>query len=68
MTAALLVRIDDDVVGRLWLDAKKRFCFQYSNSWLEQSKIPLSLSLPLRILPLAGTDGPTSGKSPTKGG
>jgi serine/threonine-protein kinase HipA len=51
MTAALLVRIDDDVVGRLWLDAKKRFCFQYSNSWLERSKIPLSLSLPLRTNP-----------------
>lgn len=51
MTAALLVRIDDDVVGRLWLDAKKHFCFQYSNSWLERSRIPLSLSLPLRTTP-----------------
>ncbi|HEY6874201.1 MAG TPA: type II toxin-antitoxin system HipA family toxin [Geobacteraceae bacterium] len=48
MTAALLVRIDDVVVGRLWLDEKKRFCFQYDKEWLEQSKIPLSLSLPLR--------------------
>jgi serine/threonine-protein kinase HipA len=48
MTAALLVRIDDVVVGRLWLDAKKRFCFQYDSLWLELSKIPLSLSLPLR--------------------
>ncbi|QSV45467.1 type II toxin-antitoxin system HipA family toxin [Geobacter benzoatilyticus] len=48
MTAALLVRIDDVVVGRLWLDEKKRFCFQYDNEWLERSKIPLSLSLPLR--------------------
>ena len=48
MTAALLVRIDDAVVGRLWLDEKKRFCFQYDSQWLERSRIPLSLSLPLR--------------------
>src|SRR6266540_6068025 len=48
MTAALLVRIDDAVVGRLWLDEKKRFCFGYDSQWLERSKIPLSLSLPLR--------------------
>lgn len=51
MTAALLVRIDDAVVGRLWLDDKKRFCFQYDSQWLERSKIPLSLSLPLRTDP-----------------
>lgn len=51
MTAALLVRIDDAVVGRLWLDDRKRFCFQYDSQWLECSKIPLSLSLPLRPEP-----------------
>lgn len=51
MTDALLVRIDEDVVGRLWLDAHKRFCFQYDNGWLERSQIPLSLSLPLRPAP-----------------
>jgi serine/threonine-protein kinase HipA len=51
MTAGLLVRIDEEVVGRLWLDEKKHFCFQYANDWLEQSRIPLSLSLPLRIDP-----------------
>jgi len=51
LTNGLLVRIDDDVVGRLWLDAKKRFCFQYDKKWLEQSRIPLSLSLPLRAAP-----------------
>ena len=51
MTNGLLVRIDEDVVGRLWLDAKKRFCFQYDKEWLEQSRIPLSLSLPLRAAP-----------------
>jgi len=48
MTDGLLVRIAEDVVGRLWLDAKKRFCFQYDKEWLELSRIPLSLSLPLR--------------------
>ena len=51
MTAALLVRIDDAVVGRLWLDDRKRFCFQYDSQWLKCSKIPLSLSLPLRPEP-----------------
>jgi serine/threonine-protein kinase HipA len=47
MANVLIVRIGDDVVGRLWLDDKKRFCFQYESSWLKQSRIPLSLSLPL---------------------
>lgn len=51
MTDSLLVRIDEDLVGRLWLDAKKRFCFQYDKDWLERSEIPLSLSLPLRAVP-----------------
>jgi serine/threonine-protein kinase HipA len=51
MTNGLLVRIDEDVVGRLWLDEKKHFCFQYDKEWLEQSRIPLSLSLPLRAAP-----------------
>lgn len=48
MSATLLVRIDNEVVGRLWLDDKKNFCFSYDSNWLEQSRIPLSLSLPLR--------------------
>ena len=51
MNSGLLVTIDDAVVGRLWLDDKKHFCFQYAAGWLEQSRIPLSLSLPLRIEP-----------------
>lgn len=51
MTAALLVRIDDVPVGRLWLDERKRFCFRYDGEWLRSSKIPLSLSLPLRPEP-----------------
>lgn len=51
MTAVLSVRIDDVPVGRLWLDERKRFCFQYDIEWLKRSKIPLSLSLPLRADP-----------------
>jgi len=51
MTPGLLVRIGEDVVGRLWLDEKKRFCFQYDKQWLERSRIPLSLSLPMRADP-----------------
>ena len=51
MTAALVVRIDNDVVGRLWLDDRKQFCFSYDSKWLMQSRIPLSLSLPLRAEP-----------------
>lgn len=51
MTSGLLVRTGEDDVGRLWLDGKKRFCFQYDKRWLERSRIPLSLSLPLRADP-----------------
>lgn len=51
MSTVLLVRIGAVVVGRLWLDQRKRFCFQYESLWLERSRIPLSLSLPLRPEP-----------------
>ncbi|MDO3377561.1 type II toxin-antitoxin system HipA family toxin [Geoalkalibacter halelectricus] len=51
MSRQLLVKIDEWVVGRLWLDAKKLFCFQYDDLWLEKSRLPLSLSLPLRKEP-----------------
>ena len=51
MSESLRVRIDNEVVGHLWLDDKKNFCFSYEVTWLEQSRIPLSLSLPLRPEP-----------------
>jgi serine/threonine-protein kinase HipA len=51
MTGALEVRIAEAAVGRLWLDDRKLFCFQYDPLWLERSRIPLSLSLPLRPEP-----------------
>lgn len=51
MSDGLQVRIDEAIVGRLWLDEKKLFCFQYDETWLNTSRIPLSLSLPLRTAP-----------------
>ena len=51
MNNGLQVRIDGVIVGRLWLDDRKRFCFQYDEVWLTTSRIPLSLSLPLRTEP-----------------
>jgi len=51
MTTKLVVFIDNEVVGQLWLDEKKTICFQYDEKWLQTSNIPLSLSLPLRTAP-----------------
>jgi serine/threonine-protein kinase HipA len=39
----------DQKVGRLWLDEKRRFVFQYDATWInKKGAIPLSLHLPLR--------------------
>ena len=51
MTSCLVVRMGEDLVGRLWLDQNKHFCFQYDQNWLQRARIPLSLSLPLRADP-----------------
>lgn len=41
-----------DLVGRLWLDDRRRFVFQYDEAWLKRkSPVPLSLSLPLKDEP-----------------
>jgi len=48
MTPNLVVLIEDRVVGHLWLDDAKKFCFQYDLNWIETSQIPLSLSVPIR--------------------
>ena len=38
-----------DLVGRLWLDDKRRFVFQYDSSWIaKKNAVPLSLGLPLQ--------------------
>jgi serine/threonine-protein kinase HipA len=43
------VYLRDDLVGRLWLDDRRRFVFQYDPAWLKRkSPVPLSLSLPLK--------------------
>jgi serine/threonine-protein kinase HipA len=40
----------DQKVGRLWLDEKRRFVFQYDEEWIHQKDaIPLSLHLSLRV-------------------
>ena len=42
----------DHLVGRLWLDERRRFVFEYDAGWLGQKgAIPLSLSLPIRREP-----------------
>lgn len=51
MNNGLQVRIDGVIVGSLWLDNRKRFCFQYDEGWFTRSRMPLSLSLPLRREP-----------------
>ena len=39
----------DRLVGRLWLDDKRRFVFQYDASWIaKKNAVPLSLRLPLQ--------------------
>ncbi len=39
----------DQKAGRLWLDEKRRFVFQYDAAWInKKGAIPLSLHLPLR--------------------
>jgi HipA-like protein len=43
------VYLRDQKVGRLWLDEKRRFVFQYDAEWIrQQGAVPLSLHLPLR--------------------
>ncbi|MDT8318556.1 MAG: type II toxin-antitoxin system HipA family toxin [bacterium] len=49
MTSELRVYYRDKLLGRLWLDEKRRFTFQYKQEWLDrEDAIPLSLSLPLK--------------------
>jgi serine/threonine-protein kinase HipA len=46
------VYLRHDLVGRLWLDDRRRFVFQYEVAWLKRkSAVPLSLSLPLKREP-----------------
>jgi serine/threonine-protein kinase HipA len=48
-TPGLDVYLREKKIGRLWLDEKRRFVFQYDRSWIHQKgAVPLSLHLPLR--------------------
>lgn len=43
------VYLENHMVGRLWLDEKRRFVFQYDADWIgRRDAVPLSLSLPLK--------------------
>jgi len=49
MTDSLNVYLGTEKVGRLWLDAGRRFVFQYDTDWLASgAAVPLSLALPLQ--------------------
>lgn len=40
----------DQKVGRLWLNEKRRFVFQYDAAWVsKKGALPLSLQIPLRV-------------------
>ena len=55
MDAILNVFLHHFLVGKLRLDDRRRFVFQYDSCWLERPEaIPLSLSLPLRTQPHEG--------------
>ncbi len=46
------VYLQDQKIGRLWLDEQRRFVFQYDAAWLNQpNAVPLSLCLPLKTEP-----------------
>ncbi len=48
------VYLQQQKIGRLWLDEKRRFVFQYDKGWIgHQGAVPLSLHLPLRAEPYA---------------
>lgn len=50
MSDSLNVYLRTDRVGRLWLDAVRRFAFQYDPDWLaREDAVPLSLALPLQV-------------------
>jgi serine/threonine-protein kinase HipA len=47
--SGLDVYLQEQKIGRLWLDEKRRFVFQYDAEWIGQrTAVPLSLSLPLQ--------------------
>ncbi len=52
MTTELIIYYRGVIIGRLWLNERRRFTFQYDKGWLtRKDAIPLSLSLPLQKEP-----------------
>lgn len=46
------VYLKEQKAGRLWLDEKRRFVFQYDYAWIrQQGAVPLSVRLPLQAEP-----------------
>ncbi|MDA8126750.1 MAG: type II toxin-antitoxin system HipA family toxin [Deltaproteobacteria bacterium] len=46
------VYLQGEKIGRLWLDEKRRFVFQYDAAWIDRpGAVPLSLRLPLQAEP-----------------
>ncbi len=46
------VYLQNQKIGRLWLDEKRRFVFQYDVEWIRQpNAVPVSLHLPLKAEP-----------------
>ncbi|MBM4314611.1 MAG: hypothetical protein FJ122_11950 [Deltaproteobacteria bacterium] len=50
------VYLREQKIGRLWLDERRRFVFQYDAAWIGHPKaLPLSLRLPLKAEPYSGS-------------
>ena len=50
--SGLDVYLQEQKIGRLWLDERRRFVFQYDAAWIGRPKsVPLSLRLPLKAEP-----------------
>lgn len=46
------VYLQEQKIGRLWLDERRRFVFQYDAAWIGHPKaVPISLRLPLKAAP-----------------
>ena len=49
MGSQLDVFLNNELIGHLWLEQKRRFTFQYTDEWIKYSRAAsISLSLPLR--------------------
>ena len=57
MKSKLNVFVNQLKAGELWLDSRRRFCFQYDRNWINsKDSYRLSVSLPLRETPYLNDD------------